>query len=90
MPSSAAQKIGGNGSNPKYEPTGVTGKRIVSTAISKVEHNNDADGRLVTQGRRVRMTRTISEAESTDSTNQPVRNCPVVECSNSSKTPNVK
>ena len=66
--------MGGRGSNPNSPPSGVTGNSTVARPTKSVDNNNPVDGRLLAQGRLVRITNTISEADNTDSTNQPVRN----------------
>ena len=51
----------------------VTGRIRVASTTARVPHSNGVAGRLWKNGRRLRITSTISEADITDSTNQAVR-----------------
>jgi len=64
----------GNGRNPKIRPSEVKGKTSVMTTVERVATNRYFDGMLRKEGLRLRMTKTINEAEQTDSQNHPVLN----------------
>jgi hypothetical protein len=59
-----------SGLNPKIVPTGVKGKIKVITAIDIVAINRYLPGRLLKNDFLLRITRTIIDAEITDSRNQ--------------------
>ncbi len=63
-----------SGLNPKRLSIGVKGKISVRTIVKRVATNKYVDGLLLKNGFRLRMTRTINDAEHTDSRNQPVLN----------------
>ena len=63
----------GNGRNLKRSPKGLKGKTSVTPTMSRVEASRYFPGLLWKKDLRVRMTRTMTEAEITDSRNQPVR-----------------
>ena len=63
-----------SGLNPKIVPTGVKGKIKVITAIDIVAINRYFPGLLLKKGFLLRITRTIIDAEITDSRNHPVLN----------------
>jgi len=63
-----------NALNPKRPPTGVKGKISVSITVKRVAIDKYLDGLLLKKGLRLRMTRTTSDAEHTDSRNHPVLN----------------
>ncbi len=75
----------GKGRKSKRRPTGVKGNASVATTTRNVASIRYFPGRLLKKGFRLRMTSTISEAETTDSRNQPVRNCSGVACKTNSK-----
>jgi hypothetical protein len=60
--------------NPKISPSGVKGTTIVTITVNRVAINRYFDGLLLKKGFRLRITRTINDAEITDSRNQPVLN----------------
>lgn len=60
--------------NPKISPNGVNGKINATTTINRVAINRDFDGLLLKKGFRLRITSTISDAETTDFRNQPALN----------------
>jgi hypothetical protein len=64
----------GSGLNPNRCPRGVKGKMSVTPRISRVEINKYFPGLLLKKDLRVRMMSTMTEAEMTDSRNQPVLN----------------
>src|SRR5450631_1666114 len=76
--------------NPKTSPSGVKGSATVTTTVNRVAINRYFAGLLLKKGFRLRMTNTISEAEMTDSRNQPVRNWSWVACRMSRSAPNVR
>ena len=78
------------GLKPNTVPSGVNGKINVITAIDKVAINRYFPGRLLKKGLRLRMTRTIIDADITDSRNQPVRNSPSLAWSMSKSNPKVR
>ena len=64
----------GNGLRPKGSAKGVKGNRHVTTTTIRVVANKYVPGLLRKNGFRVRMIRTMSDAEITDSRNHPVLN----------------
>ncbi len=64
----------GSGLNPNSCPRGVKGKIRVTPRISRVEINKYLPGLLLKKDLRVRIISTMTEAEMTDSRNQPVLN----------------
>jgi hypothetical protein len=65
-----------NGLNPNIFPIDVKGRINVMTAIESVAINRYFPGLLLKKGFLLRITRTMTEAEITDSRNHPVLNCP--------------
>jgi len=64
----------GSGLNPKITPSGMKGKISVRVTVERVATDRYFDGLLLKKGFRLRMTRTMSDAEHTDSKNHPVLN----------------
>ena len=64
----------GSGLIPKIRPSGVKGKISVRATVERVATDRYFDGLLLKKGFRLRMTRTMSDAEHTDSRNHPVLN----------------
>jgi hypothetical protein len=62
----------------------------VSTAIESVAINRYFPGLLLKNGFLLLITNTIIEADMTDSTNQPVLNCPSLALIMSRRRPNVR
>ena len=58
--------------NPNIRPSGVKGKIRVTPATMSVAMSRYRPGLLLKKGLRLRMTSTMTEAEITDSINQPV------------------
>jgi hypothetical protein len=73
MPTSRRNETG-SGLNPKITPSGVKGKISVKATVEMVATHRYFDGLLLKKGFRLRMIRTINDAEQTDSKNHPVRN----------------
>src|SRR5450631_3409329 len=76
--------------NPKISPSGVKGRTTVTTTVNRVAINRYFAGLLLKKGFRLRMTSTISDAEMTDSRNQPVLNWSLVAFSMNSSAPKVR
>ena len=70
----AKRNVIGGGLNPKRDPSRVKGRIKVAPTITKVVNSRNFPGVLLKKGRWLRMTSTTSDAEITDSTNQPVLN----------------
>jgi hypothetical protein len=64
----------GRGCKPRISPSEERGKSSVATTTKRVAISRYCDGLLLKMGFRLRITSTISEAEITDSRNQPVLN----------------
>ena len=64
----------GSGVNPNILQSGVTGRIIVKATIVIVAISRYFPGLLLKKGFWLRMTSTISDAETTDSMNHPVLN----------------
>jgi len=60
--------------NPKISPIGVRGRITVRITTKRVAISRNFEGLLLKKGFRLRITSTISDAEITDSKNQPVLN----------------
>ena len=74
MTPSTKRNENGNGLKPKGPARGVKGKMRVIATISRVVINKYFPGILLKKGFLLRITSTITEAEITDSINQPVLN----------------
>lgn len=80
----------GRGLNPKGAAKGVSGKQRVRTTMSIVATSKYFPGLLLKKGFLLLITRTIIDAEITDSINQPVLNCSILPGSRRSRVPKVR
>ena len=80
----------GRGLNPKGAAKEVNGMQRVRPTITRVAISSYFPGLLLKNGFLLLITRTITDAEITDSTNQPVLNCSVIPGRRKSRTPKVK
>ena len=76
--------------NPSISPRAVYGRSSVATTTMMVVANRYFDGLLRKNGFRLRMTSTMSDAETTDSRNQPVLNWSTVAWRMNRRTPKVR
>ena len=74
MTATRARKSGGSGIKPRKWANGRYGMASVTATTLRVAQSSCVPGLLRKKGRRLRTTNTMRDAESTDSTNQPVRN----------------
>lgn len=80
----------GRGLKPKGTAKGVSGRQSVMPPIIRVAASRYFPGLLLKKGFLLRITRTIMDAEITDSINQPVLNSSILPGRRRSKTPKVR
>src|SRR5450631_3051740 len=82
--------VKGNGVSPRRAAKGTYGKATVISATPSVARTRRRLGLLLKTGWRLRTTRRISEADTTDSRNHAVRNWSVPAWKRYSRAPNVR